>query len=59
MSSAACFKKEISVYELNGHRLECFSHVKDLGVTVSSDLSWSKHIGVTVAKADKTLELIK
>ena len=40
-------------------RLECLPHVKDLGVIVSSDLTWSKHIEVIVAKADKTLGLIK
>ena len=37
-------------YELDGYRLECLPHVKDLGVIVSSDLSWSKQIEVTVAK---------
>ena len=34
-------------------------YVKDLGVIVSSDLTWSKHIEVIVAKANKTLGLIK
>ena len=33
--------------------------VKDLGVIVSSDLTWSKHIEAIVAKANKTLGLIK
>ena len=33
--------------------------MKDLEVTVSCDLSWSKHIEVIVAKANKTLGLIK
>ena len=46
-------------YELDGHRLECLPQVKDLGVIVSSDLTWSKHIEVIVAKANKTLGLIK
>ena len=34
-------------------------HISDLGITVSSDLSWSKHIEITAAKANKTLGLIK
>ena len=61
MSCTACIKKfKTSVeYELDGHQLECVSCVKDLGVTVSCDLSWSKHIAVIVAKANKTLGLIK
>ena len=46
-------------YELDGYRLECLPQVKDLGVIVSSDLTWSKHIEVIVAKANKTLGLIK
>ena len=33
--------------------------IKDLGITVSSNLSWSKHIEVAAAKANKTLGLIK
>ena len=33
--------------------------MKDLGVTVSCDLSWLKHMEVIVAKANKTLGLIK
>ena len=50
--------KTSAEYELDGHQLECVSCVKDLGVTVSCDLSWSKHIEVIVAKANKTLGLI-
>ena len=49
----------LSQYELDGYRPECLPHVKDLGVIVSSDLTWSKHIEVVVAKANKTLGLIK
>ena len=44
---------------MGGKDLECVSHIKDLGVTVSNDLSWSKHIELSVAKANKTLGLIK
>ena len=49
----------LAQYELDGYRLECLPHMKDLGVIVSSDLTWSKHIEVIVAKANKTLGLIK
>ena len=49
----------LAQYELDGYRLECVPHVKDLGVIVSSDLTWSKHIEVIVGKANKTLGLIK
>ena len=46
-------------YYLAGQQLEQVTHVTDLGVTVSNDLSWSKHIEITAAKANKTLGLIK
>ena len=49
----------LAQYELDGHRLDCLPYVKDLGVIVSSDLTRSKHIKVIVAKAKKTLGLIK
>ena len=49
----------LAQYELDGHRLDCLPYVKDLGVIVSSDLRLSKHIEVIVAKANKTLGLIK
>ena len=32
--------------------------VKDLGITISSDLSWSEHVNVTVNKANKLLGLV-
>ena len=33
--------------------------IKDLGVTISRDLSWSKHVGITVNKANRVLGIIK
>ena len=45
----------LAQYELDGYRLECLPHVKDLRVIVSSDLTWSKHIEVIVGKANKGL----
>ena len=46
-------------YKLNGQQLEQVTHISDLGITVSSDLSWFKHIENIAAKANKTLGLIK
>ena len=39
--------------------LEDVSSIIDLGITIISDLSWSRHIEVTVAKANKILGLLK
>jgi hypothetical protein len=46
-------------YNLTGQQLEQVTHISDLGNTVSSDLSWFKHIENIAAKANKTLGLIK
>jgi hypothetical protein len=51
--------KIVSQYNLDGQPLECVPYVKDLGVTVCSDMSWSRHIEETVAKANRTLGLVK
>ena len=40
-----------------GTSLKSVKHVKDLGIMVSSDLSWSEQVNVTVNKAKKLLEL--
>ena len=45
------------IYSLGGQlRLE---ENKDLGVTISSDLSWGKHVFATVNKANMVLGIIK
>lgn len=46
-------------YTMDGQPLECVPYITDLGVTVSNDLSWSSHIEGAVAKANKTLGLVK
>ena len=54
LSGIVCFKKET----LTGMSTTCEGSCH-LGVTVSSDFTWSKHIQVIVAKANKTLGFIK
>jgi hypothetical protein len=47
-------------YDLDGQSLEQVTNIKDLGITVSSNLSWSKHVEETAAKANSpTLRLLK
>ena len=46
-------------YTLDGHQLEGVSSINDLGFTITSDLPWSRHIEVTVPKANNTLGLLK
>ena len=45
-------------FKLNGSRLEIVDSVKYLGVTISSDLSWSKHINIIGSKAQKLVRLL-
>ena len=46
-------------YYLGGQCLQVANTTKDLGVTVSSNLSWTTHISYMCAKANRTLGLIK
>ena len=46
-------------YKLNSNPIQVKSFYKDLGVTFSSDLSWSSHIETIITKANHTLYLIK
>ena len=46
-------------YHLNDKPLESVTHISDLGVIVSKDLSWANHIEDICTKANKTLGLIK
>jgi hypothetical protein len=46
-------------YHLNDKSLESVTHISDLGVIVSKDLSWANHIEDICTKANKTLCLIK
>ena len=46
-------------YTLHGHTLKVVDHVKYLGVTLSSDLKWNRHIGNAINKANSTLGMLK
>lgn len=46
-------------YTLHGHVLEEVSSAKYLGVTISDDMSWNRHIDQTCAKANKKLGFLK
>jgi hypothetical protein len=51
--------KSVPNYYLEDMSLKVVHSVKDLGVNVSSDLCWNKHVGITVNKANKVLGIIK
>ena len=46
-------------YEIHGHTLEVIDSSKYLGVTISEDLAWKKHIDNTANKANRTLGFIR
>ena len=46
-------------YTLHGHTLEVVNHVKYLGVTLSGDLKWDKHVSNVVNKANSILAVLK
>ena len=52
------FPTDQSEYHLGGQPLERVSAVKDLGVSVSCDLKWGRHIAQIVSKSNKILGLI-
>ena len=46
-------------YELSGQVLEEVKDAKYLGVTVSDDLEWKKHIDVITSKANSKLSFLR
>ena len=44
---------------MNNHVLENVTEAKYLGVTISSDLRWSKHVSNTEKKANKVLGFLR
>ena len=49
----------ITNYTLHGHQLQHVNSVKYLGLTVSNDLCWDKHVDQVVAKANNTLSVLR
>ena len=49
----------IDDYKLHGITLQITKKAKYLGLNISDDLSWSKHINQTIAKGNNTLRFIK
>ena len=45
-------------YKLNNNSLKHVTHVKDLGVTISPDLTWDTHINTILAKANRMLAFL-
>ena len=43
----------------HGEHLNSVASIKDLGITISHDLSWTSHVAEVVNKANKVLGLIK
>ena len=46
-------------YTLRGHTLEVVDHAKYLGVTISGDFKWNRHITNIVNKANSSLAVLK
>ena len=57
-----CKKNEPSYnasYSLHGHTLEVVDHAKYLGVTISGNLKWDRHVTNITNKANSTLAVLK
>ena len=46
-------------YTLHGQQLQHAQSIKYLGVTISNDLRWNKHIDLVTAKANNTLNFVR
>ena len=46
-------------YSLSNHVLQIVSHAKYLGITLTSDLTWSQHVASTASKAHQRLGFLK
>ena len=46
-------------YTLHGHDLKHVDHAKYLGITISHDLRWNKHVENTTNKANNTLNFLR
>ena len=54
-----CSCQKLFTRDPNGEILKSVKNIKDLGITISYDLSWSNHIYIVVNKANKVLRVIK
>ena len=52
-------KNTHSIYNLGPDQITAVTETKDLGITVSDDLKWAKHISTCVKKANRMIGLIK
>ena len=52
-------KIEQNKYTLNGHTLEITDTAKYLGINITSDLSWNKHVDTISSKANRTLGFLR
>jgi hypothetical protein len=52
-------KPEHLYYNMHGHILETVHSAKYLGITISSDLKWNKHIQQTSSNANRSLSFIR
>ena len=59
VTSGKSKKTHKSNYILYGHTLDVVDISKYLGVTVSEDLSWTKHISETASKANRSLGVLR
>jgi hypothetical protein len=48
-----------TTYKLHGHTLDTVDASKYLGVTISNNLTWDRHLDNTIGKGNKTLEFIR
>jgi hypothetical protein len=48
-----------SQYHLHGHSLQTVNSAKYLGVTITSDLSWNKHVDVIAHRANSCLAFLR
>ena len=48
-----------TTYKLHGHTLDTVEASKYLGVTISNNLTWDRHMDTTIGKCNKTLEFIR
>ena len=47
------FRNTVPRLTINGNEIDNVQHAKRLGVTISSDLTWNRHVEYIVAKSGK------